>query len=271
MIKFISILSILTLSACGGGGGGGSSGDGGGGNPNSFLDPSATQSFALTAISSEGGGTSIGSDTATGNTITLGGVSGTFNSDRDQIDFDGNEGTADIISEGAEYVALFNAKPRNAEPFLGVIGMPTAVPDLPSGSVVYSGTSSARFTIIDGNTGTTFDVKGDVSATVDFDGGSVGLTFDSFDGTSVTGAAAPLAVSDIGTLEIEDAVMADGQFSGGTADFTRGGSFSTDLSLDASVITSGGVFGAAGSEFAGVVIVEDSTADLRFIGGFVAD
>jgi hypothetical protein len=270
-------LGLLALAACGGGGGGGTTtggggGGGGGGNPDSFLDPGATQSFSLTTFSSEGGAASTNNDTAQGATISLGGLTGRFNSARDRIDFDGDQGTADILSVSTEQVALFNAKPRDAEPFLGVIGVPTLAANLPEGAnVIYTGNASARFAIIDGNTGATFDVTGDVLAVVDFDGQSLGLTFDDFRGTSVTGANAPVAVSGIGTLEIEAASIVGNQFSGGTADFVRGGSFSTDLSLNAVATTSGGVFGENGGEIAGVVIVEDSTADLRFIGGFVAD
>ena len=276
MKNLFLLMGICALAGCGGGGGGGTSGGGGGGpavgDPGSFLDPAASGTFALTSFSSAGGSAAIQSEAAQAGTITLAGLTGTFNPARDRIDFEGDAGTADILSISTTQVALFNAKPRDADPFLGVIGNATPVADLPSGpEVIYTGTSSARFAIIDGNTGATFDVTGDVLARVNFDDKLVGLTFDAFSGTSVTGANPRVAVSGIGTLEIEDVEIVGNQFSGGSADFTRGGSFSTDLSLSATVTTAGGVFGENGDELAGIVIIEDGVADLRFIGGFVAD
>lgn len=270
MKNLFLMMGICALAGCGGGGTGG-----GGpvvGDPSSFLDPVASGTFALTSFSSAGGSAAVQSETAQGDTITLAGLTGTFSPARDRVFFNGDGGTADILSISTTQVALFNAMPRDADPFLGVIGNSTPVSDLPSGSeVIYTGASSARFAIIDGNTGTTFDVTGNVLARVNFDSSLVGLTFDAFSGTSVIGANPPVAVSGIGTLEIEDVEIVGNQFSGGTADFTRGGSFSTDLSLGATVTTAGGVFGENGDELAGIVIIEDGVADLRFIGGFVAD
>jgi len=268
MKMIISVLSLTALAACGGGGGGGATPA-----PASFLDPGSTQSFVLSTISVSGGGASTTGDAADGAMISLAGLNGQFNSARDRIDFENNGGTAEILTNATTQVALFNAMPRNADPFMGVIGVPTPIAALPSGSVTYSGVSSARFVIIDGNTGATFDVTGDVLASADFDAvvGTLDLTFNNFDGTSVIGVAAPVAVSDIGVLTIEEATLVAGAFSGGTADFTRGADFATDLSLFADVTVSAGMFGPNGEELGGVVIVEDSTADLLFSGGFTAD
>jgi len=266
MKTVIPVLSLAALAACGGGGGGGSAP-----TPGSFLDPGSTQSFALSTISIAGDTASTNSDAANGALISLAGLNGQFNGARDRIDFENDGGTADILTDTTTQVALFNAKPKNAEPFMGVIGVPTAMAALPTGNVTYDGASSARFVIIDGNTGATFDVTGDVLATADFDGATLDLTFDNFAGTSVIGVAAPVAVSDVGVLEIDDATLALGAFSGGTADFIRGADFATDMSLSTIVTVSGGVFGPTGEELAGVVIVQDSTADLLFSGGFTAN
>jgi hypothetical protein len=79
MTKFIPVLGLLALAACGGGGGGGTTtgggggGGGGGGNPDSFLDPGATQSFSLTTFSSEGGAASTTHDPAQGPPTSRGG------------------------------------------------------------------------------------------------------------------------------------------------------------------------------------------------------
>lgn len=266
MKTVIPVLSLAALAACGGGGGGGSDP-----TPASFLDPGSTQSFALSTFSIAGDSASTDSDAANGTSISLAGLNGQFNSARDRIDFENDGGTADILTNVTTQVALFNAKPQGVEPFLGVIGVPTAVAALPTGEVTYSGASSARFVIIDGNTGATFDVTGDVLAIASFAGTTLDLTFDNFTGTSVTGVADPVAVSDVGVLEIDDATLALGAFSGGTADFIRGADFATEMSLSTNVIAAGGVFGPNGEELGGVVIVQDTGADLLFSGGFTAD
>ncbi len=282
MKQIIWIALSLSLAACGGGGGGtgggsGGGGGGGGGTPDSFLDPNATQTFSLTSLSSQGGSAGLrDDDSATGQSITIAGLPGQFNAARDRIDFDGDAGTADILSVATEQVAIFNAKPDGSEPFLGVIGVVTPTGDLPDrDGVTYQSDAAARFVIIDGDARKTFIMTSDVLVTANFSGNTLDMVFDDFVGDSLLAGEDDLVpVSNIGTLEIDDADLIAGVFSGGTPDFTRsqGSAISTDLALDGvTTVTSGTFFGEGAAEVAGVVIIEDGTNNLSFQGGFVAN
>lgn len=272
MMKFtIGLMSAFALTACGGGGGGG--------NPTpsdyvSFLDPTSMETAALSTISISSTGASSSADTVEGanGTITLGGLAGQFNQDKDRITFTIDGGFADILQTQTTYVALFNAQPNSTAPFLGIVGVLTEGPDLPSeGSVDYAGTQSARFFIVDADEGAAFDVTGDVGVTVNFDTDFVDLTFDNLNGTKVIGVGPETVVTNLGVIEIDDAELLAGVFTGGTAEFTGSSDITATLTGSETVTTNGTFFGPDGAEVAGIVIIDDSSDALTISGGFTAN
>ena len=279
MRKTVSLAGLLFCVACGGGGGGG-------GNPTvddyvMFLDPASTGTAALSSITLSGATVASGDDDLDGSDISVGGLSGQFNSTRDMITFTIDGGSATIVGIGTTYVALVDARPLGTDPFRAIIGVPTLSNDLPTdGSIDYAGIGSARFVIIDADEGATFALTADTDVGIDFDNNLVTMTFDNLDGTKTVGTAAAVEIDDLGTLMIEDAVYQDGAFSGGTADFIArvyndGGNDVSDitgrLSGSEIVTTAGALFGPNADELAGIIYIDDTGDALLISGIFTAD
>ena len=207
------------------------------------------------------------------NTITLNGYTGTLSADRTKITF--ASGTGTITAGTTQYVAQFTASPDGLTTYRGVLGIPTAPTEVPTtGEVNYSGTGSSSFTILDSMSDTRYEVTGDVAVTVNFQTGAVTMTFDALNGTQYIGSdTGGVPANSVGTIEIDNAEMADGTFSGGTASYIPGGQSTSTLSGDETVTTEGGVYGPGASEIGGVVIIDDtgttgSGVDIE--GNFVA-
>ncbi|MFG5384138.1 transferrin-binding protein-like solute binding protein [Yoonia sp. R2-816] len=217
------------------------------------------------SISSSSGSLDRGS-----NTIRLGNLDGTINGDRTRVAFD--EGGVASITQGAtEYVALFIAEPQNADPFFGIFGVPTNLSEVPdSGTATYDGVGSASIQIIDGTS--FYELIGSASIDVNFAQGDIDMTFSDLNGQRRDGVAAPVDVSNVAVVHVNDAALVDGQFSGGVAEFS-----STEVSAALSgtevVTTSGGFFGPNGDEIGGVLLIDDTSGagTLLVQGSFVAD
>ena len=238
-----------------------------------LFDTGATGSSNLVTRSSEGGANSI-DETAdnlnrSSDTVTLNGLTGTIDDDREIITF-ATGGTATLTNGSTDYVALFLAQPIGADPFFGVIGVPTAGADLPNAnSATYSGSNSAVIQVVHGST--FLDLQGDVAATVNFQGESLTIVFDQMDGIKIEGVSAPTGVSDALNFSIDGAIASDGSFTGSVATVSSlesGGS----LSGDESVVASGAFYGPNADELGGLVTIDDTgTGTLLISGRFVAD
>jgi hypothetical protein len=256
----------LPLLACGGSGYGGVEVD-----PDypSLFDTTSEVASALKvhglntatlAIATGSGSLDRASDRVTG-----GGLTGDVNATRTRITLDAG-GTVTIIDGSTDYVAIFSAEPLLGDPSFGVVGIPTAIADLPV-TATYSGTTN--FSIVDNTS--FYELVGTASVTANFGAGSLDATFSSLDGTRTDGVSATQNVSNVATVSINDAVISGNTFSGGTADLSST-QITTDLTGAELVDTSGGFYGPNADEVGGVVLIDDTgTGSLLLLGDFVAD
>ncbi len=140
---------------------------------------------------------------------------------------------------------------------------------MPTGTVTANYTGTTNFVIIDGDA--LYDLTGAAAVTADFGAGELDATFTSLDGTQTDGLSAPAAVSDVGTVTLNDAVISGNTFSGGTAEFAST-EIATGLSGSETVESAGGFYGPDAGEVGGVMLVDDTTdGSLLLLGSFVAD
>lgn len=196
------------------------------------------------------------------------GLTGDVNASRTLITLDVG-GTVTITDGATDYVAMFLAEPSGDDPSFGVVGIPTAIADLPDSSVTATYSGTTNFSIIDDTS--FYELVGAASVTADFGAGDLDATFSSLDGTRKDGSSASADVTDVATITLRDAVISGNSFSGGTAEFTST-QISTDLTGEELVESSGGFYGPDADEVGGVVLVDDTdTGSLLLLGAFVAD
>lgn len=275
-----ALLAMVTLAlpACGGGGGGG------GGDESS--DPADVVYIALANPTSTASSTLAGHELAPGtgslsqiagnldralHRATIDGQSGDINTARTSILLDAG-GTIALNLGPTAFVSSYTSQPLVGMPTFGVIGVATASSDLPlTGTASFTSASGAAIQIIDGSA--VYDLTGTTTAEVSFgNGGNVDLTLSNLDGTRTLGISGAVAVTDVATVTIDDAVIAGGAFSGGTATFDST-EISTALSGSEVVSLSGGFYGPRADEIGGVFVVDDTSGPgpLLLQGTFVAD
>lgn len=259
----------LPLLACGGSGSGGVEVD-----PDypALFDTTSQETSALTAhglntttlaIASGSGSLDRANDRVTGV-----GLTGDVNAARTLITLDAG-GTVTIIDGATDYVATFWAEPTVGDPSFGVVGIPTAIADLPDGTVTATYSGTANFSIIDETS--FYELVGSASVTADFGAGDLDAAFSSLNGTRTDGLSAPQNVTNVATVSINDAVISGNTFSGGSAEFSST-QITTDLTGAELVDTSGGFYGPDADEVGGVVLIDDTaTGSLLLLGDFVAD
>ena len=265
---FNACLLILTLPlfACGGSGSGGVEV---GPDYPSLFDTTSEETSALQVHSLNTASLAVaagsGSLDRANDRVSGGGLAGDVNATRTLIELDVG-GTVEIIDGSTDYVAVFLAQPLSVDASFGVVGIPTAIADLPV-TATYSGMTN--FSIVDNDS--FYELVGAASVTADFGAGDLDVIFSSLDGTRTDGVSAPQNVTNVATVSINDAVISGNTFSGGDADLSST-QITTDLTGAEVVETSGGFYGPNADEVGGVVLIDDTgTGELLMLGDFVAD
>ncbi|PUB09953.1 transferrin-binding protein-like solute binding protein [Yoonia sediminilitoris] len=270
-----TFLALSSLVACGGGGGGG----GGDADPSQLpryvdlADATSTQTSGLvshqlnpaTITVALREGTFIRAD----NSFTLGDLAGRIDAARKTVTLDGG-GTITLEDGDTSFVAMYTAEPFVGNPTVGVVGVSTEARDLPvSGSVSYAG--SSQIVIIDGSA--LYELRGSTQAAATFQdgGGDVDITFADLNGTR-SGPGDPADVTNVARIQIDNAMIANGGFTGGTATLTST-QITTTLSGSEVVTTSGGFYGPRADEIGGVFVIDDTQDEgsLSLQGSFVAN
>lgn len=232
----------------------------------SFLDPSATGSVSVTAVSLDSTGRETNTLTGTADldaeTIDF----GTLNADLNASGTAGELGGGGQISFGdsTDFAIFYEASPQGEPRTIGVVGIGTDAGDMPStGSATYEGVSEV--TIVDNLT--SYELTG--SSTIEADFGSMTVTteIDALSGTATAGAAAPDNVSDIATITFNQSTIDGATFSGGTASLTS----AEIASLSGSEATSldGAFYGPAADEAGVVFLIDDAAAGQVLVFGTV--
>jgi hypothetical protein len=273
--KALVAIGILALPACGGGG----SGDGGS-DPVDVVyialeNPTSTAPNTLAGHKLEPQTGSLSQITGildrASDRGTIDGQSGNINTARTSILLDAG-GTITLNLGPTAFVTSYASQPSVGMPTFGVIGVGTAGSDMPiTGTATLTGASGSAIQIIDGSA--VYDLTGTTTAEVSFgNGGYVDLTFSNLNGTRTSGISGAVAVTDVATITIDDAVIAVGAFSGGTATFDST-QIGTALSGSEVVGLSGGFYGPDADEIGGVFIIDDTSGagSLLLQGTFVAD
>ena len=266
----LSLVAMSTLAACGGGGGGGTEEISG----PVYIGLSDTTSSQISALQSHQFDdeatvtSSTGTLTRAANGFTLGDLAGSIDPTRATVTLDGG-GTVTLNAASTSFVAMYSVESISSSA-TGVVGTPTTSSDLPtSGLVSYAGSS-----IIGINDGEAFyNLTGSALAKVTFGSGSgdVDMTFTDLNGTKEGPASGATVVTEVVTITIDSAVIANGVFTGGTAtlDSTQ---ITATLSGDEIVSTSGGFYGPGADEIGGVFVIDDTAGgSLTLQGSFLAD
>ena len=251
----------LTLAGCG--------------SNTTYVDFFATGSAETSTITAHGFNSvdyavASGSGTLTRDTeqIDVLSLTGAISADLSSVAVSGG-GTGTLTDLGFDHVAMFSVDPFSGPPLTGVTGVATNRRDLPSGTATYSGVSNVQ--IVD-SVGV-FDLSGDVAATADFRADRVTLVHDGLSGTMTTGASTSMAVTDVATITIDNAVINGAAFSGGTAR-VQSTVLAAFLSGLEEVSVSGGFYGPDADELGGVFVIDDTgngVGRLLLFGSFAAD
>jgi hypothetical protein len=269
-LKPVSMIALASLAACGGSGGG-SGGGSSASQSTAIVDgyapianktastPSNLQFVAITNDGTPSTGNAGALNHGNGR-INSGLLAGTLNSGRTQIGLPGGSDVRLTNEGGTEFLRMFQTDGLAPDRF-GVVGVATELADMPdSGDVTYNG--RVRMDAFDG--AASYALSGDARITADFDGGgSVDSRFSNLSGTRND----TQSVSNVGTINIDDAVISGSSFSGGTVS-TTGAVF--DLSGTPSTNgTNGQFFGPDADEVGGTVVIKDG--DLEVFGVYAAD
>jgi hypothetical protein len=261
---------MCLLAACGGSGGGGAAVDG-----TNYVGLFVTTSNATSGLQSTMVAGTVAAQTVpdtidrTSDRVTVGGLLGTIAADRQTVALD-EGGTVTITQGSPEFVALFVAEPITQDPFIGVIGQPTALAGVPqSGEVAYLGNDNVVLEVIDGTD--LYDLVGTGTVTVNFGSNLVALSVTDIEGSRTTGVASPVAVTDVAIVDITGATLSQNGFSGGNASISNS-NFSNSLSGNEMIDLNGALFGPGADEIGGIVLIDDTlTGAFRLRGTFVAD
>ena len=172
-----------------------------------------------------------------------------------------------VITQGStDYVGTFNAQPAAADPFIGVVGVPsTGTPT--TGTANYSGTNQIQ--IVDGTS--VYELTGSTTASVDFGSGDVDMTFANLSGTRTDGISPSVAVTNVAVIGIDNSNLSGNTFSGGTATFSST-QIATALSGAQVVTVAGGLYGPGGDELGGVLLINDTGSGTLLVqGSYTAD
>lgn len=202
--------------------------------------------------------------------ITLADLSGTINSAGTLVDLD-DGGQIALLSADTADVGLFQIEPATGNPRFGVYGNPTDFTVFtPDSGASFSGADTAIVQILDGTT--IYDLTGDLTASVDFDNSRVSVAIAGLDGQRTDGVSAPVAVTDVAQIGINNALLIGGAYTGGTATFTSA-EIAATLSGTESVASRGAIFGEAADEIGGVFVIDDINASgsLLLRGQYVGD
>ena len=151
-------------------------------------------------------------------------------------------------------------------PGSGVVGIATDAADMPTtGTLNFEGTSLAS--IVE-NTAI-FNLTGDATVILDAGAGSVDITLDNLTGDQIVGASVSNGMTNI-VVSVEGATVCSGtSICGGTFDMS-GSDSSAAAPAASDVSVSGGFFGPAAENVAGLITVQD-TDNLTLSAGFVAE
>ena len=263
----ITLLTLfcIGLSACGGG----SANTSGGTNPGAqqppgLFDTENTGTSDIAAMVMENGAATVSVETGSlnrmMNKMLLGALSGDVSADRTELGL-ATGGMATISPGDTEFVAALTVTQTGADPQFGVIGIPTNLSELPTATTTYSGRSDINVT--DG-TGV-YELSGAMTASADFASGTVDLDVSSLGGTRLTGTASD-PVSNVGSVSIDNAMIAGNGFSGGEME-VNSSVFSGTLTGGHTFANQGGFFGPGGTEIGGTFVAEDT--DIRIEGTII--
>lgn len=262
----LSLVAMSSLAACGGGGTEGSS------EPVyiGLADTTSTQTstlqghqFDAATVTSSSGALNRATDG-----FTLGDLIGSFDAEQQTAAIDG--GTITLIADTTSFVAMYSIESALLSTS-GVMGVPTTSSDFPTSGIVSYAAGSSIIGINDGDA--FYNLTGSAVADVTFGSGSgdVDLTFTALNGTREGTTSGSTNVTEVGTITIDNAVIANGVFTGGTAtlDSTQ---ITATLSGNEIVSTSGGFYGPGADEIGGVFVIDDTAGgSITLQGSFVAD
>lgn len=241
--------AIILLAGCGGGGS-----SNGGGTPVTFADPTSTRTDQLRSISFDATmkttQTLLGEINRSTDTATIAGQTGSINQERTEVVI-ASGGLIMLSPEVDRFAVRFTADPATGNRLVGIVGAETQIASLPTGTVSYGG--DAQFSVQSGTN--LYTLAGDVTMISSFGDGLVDTTIDNLSGTVTNGVSNPQAVADVAEIQIIGSSLSGAAFSGGSATV-----ISSDFSVGstASVAFEGAIFGPAGTEAGGVIIIDDT-------------
>ena len=265
---------VMTLIASGGGGDTAVTDLAPGTNATTLFDQSSMSLAPLQSHQLQSATRSVSTNTGSlgraNDTVSIAGLNGTIDDARTSVTLQSG-GTITLTRAAFDFVAAFQAQPSGDDPFFGIVGIPTDASQLPrSGTASYTGTNSTELQIIDGSA--VFDLLGDTDVSVEFSAPQkLSVTLSNLDGTRANGLTPTGSVSNVAVVSINDATIANGRFSGGTAEFSST-QISAALSGAEIVSSSGAFFGPSGEELGGVLLIDDTSGSgsLLIQGSFTA-
>lgn len=283
-IQCSAAASFILLTACGGGSSSGTSDGGGGGGGGEtpqttpFVDTGGTETVSISAVSLNSGlrmtGTETGEFDQNADTFTLGALSGAINAAGDTVTIDADGSRINIIAGSTEHAARFIATSGFGvdDRTIGIVGFETAIDDLPTGSVSYTGTS--ELVITDKTQSmeeqSVYRLTGDATIRADFAGGLVDTTLDNLSGTVAVRGNTPTDVTDVATITFTGSAIDGAQFTGGTAVVSS--PTLSSLSGDETSSLNGGFYGPGADEAGATFIIDDDAANgVTVLGTILAD
>lgn len=197
--------------------------------------------------------------------MTISGRSGSLNTNSGTIQLD-NGGTIALLFDGTEYVHRFSAQPKGQAPTFGVIGIATAVADLPkSGQSQYAGTTSVQ--IIDG--GDLYDLSGTVRLAVNFSSRTGIFTIDDLDGTRIDAGHSVNVVNDALTIASNSIALNGAQFGSSAIQLSNSMLRTGPVGTVTSTV-SGNFFGPNAAEMGGIILMsDDNSTPFALLGTFI--
>lgn len=241
---FISGATLLALAACGSSGG------------------SLPDQTSLRVVAADQNGTStFGGELNRGNnTLRLGDVTGTLQSDDRALT---DDGTITFDYGLNTHSASYSDGER-----LGVFGTRTARDDVPlDGSATYRGDSDIVL-ITDAGI---YELEGDAVVTVRFRNNDLSASLGGLDGQFSNGIDAPRNVSDVMSVEISDVTISGNRLSGGDIALNSSRSDIT-VTSNADAALNGSFFGPNADEVGAAFTLDDSIdGSVLLIGTFKGD
>ncbi|WP_316015728.1 transferrin-binding protein-like solute binding protein [Roseobacter sp. HKCCA0434] len=250
----VLLASSLTLAACN---------DGGSSALRAFADPSSSRVSALTVQRLDAASGTVTNESGTldraANRFAAGAQNGDIDASRMMVTLDGAGGTIDLTGT-QDFVRIFTSQPVAGPVTRGTVGVATPLGQLPT-TASYVGTGDVD--IRDGFD--TYELAGSMTANADFGAGLLSVEIRDLDGTR-TNFGGSVAVTDVGVIQVTDAMIAGNTASGGSVSFTSG---AVTFSGSATSQHEAGFFGTKADEIGGVLAIRDGATrelDAVYIG-----